>query len=533
MKKFFLFILAMVSICCLFAIAVSAADMSNYCSVKITLVDGTEITGYCAIDKSSKRLLRDSIYLTPDKANGTVSWSEIKVFDGRDSVVVGGVDPTEIAGTECSKSASNVIAFYFPPTIKKILNTTFTSGWSSLQDVWVPKSVTAIDHDGFGGSAVSRVIFEEGSALQSIGNDCFKSCVNLASFDFPQSLESIGRNCFYLSGLSGTVVVPNNVTYLGPGAFLSTKIETLILGDGEMTIGYNFAGTFNATNNQYLKNVYISTGATFEYNGSSKIFFKCASPVNFYVVGENSQEFIETLKGQSTGSYITFITEEEVTESTGAGYGIINTDVTRCEAFYGGAHDYAAVAPCLNGCTRCDSTTSGEAPHSYISVDTFTGEKYLSPCTVTKVCGECSASGESIDVGVMITWRGYSVPEFVMPTGTVSISQGFYIDYASVNAYEMETGKTLEYGVVAANGGNDAPIFIDGGNISAQGVSIVVPMSGVDFFEIKIANIPSEKYDAAVVFSGYVYDGKGVYYLNNGKCTAAPIALSYNQLING
>ena len=533
MKKLLLFILAMASLSCLFAIAVSAADMTNYCSVEITLVDDTQLTGYCQIDVGSKRLLRDNVYLSPDKSSGTISWSDIKVFDGRESVVVGDTDPIEIAGTECSKLASNVVAFYFPPTIKKILNVTFTKSWSSLETVWIPKAVTFIDQGGFTDCAVSQVIFEEGSALQSIGNDCFKGCPNLTSIEFPESLTSIGRNCFYLSGLSGTVVVPNSVTYLGPGAFLSTKIETLVLGDGEMTIGYNFAGTFQATNNQYLKNVYISTGASFEYNGSSKIFFKCANPVNFYVVGDNAEEFIETLKSQSTGSYITFITEDEVTEETGAGYGVIYTGVTRCEAFYGGSHDYVTVAPCLNRCSRCTEATSGEADHSYTVSDVFAGEKYLSPCTITKVCQACAYEDGNVELGALIVCLGYSVPENTTAAGTVSISQGFSVVTELLSTYERETGKTLEYGVVAANGENTTPVIVEEGVLCAQGTAILAALANtVARFEIKIANITSVNFDTPIVFNGYVYDGNTICYLNNGYSSYSPMAVSYSQLIN-
>lgn len=533
MKKLLLFILAMASLSCLFAIAVSAADMTNYCSVDVTLVDGTQLTGYCQIDIGSKRLLRDNIYLTPDKSSGTVSWSDIKIFDGRASVVVGDTEPTEIAGTECSKRASNVTEFYFPPTITTVLNTTFTSGWSSLEMVYIPKSVTKFDHSAFQGSAVREVVFEEGSALKSMGASCFQGCPNIESFQFPETLESLGRNCFYLSGLSGTVVVPNSVTYLAPGAFLSTKIETLVLGDGEMTIGYNFAGTFQATNNQYLKNIYISTGASFEYNGSSKIFFKCANPVNFYVVGDNDEEFIETLKSQSTGSYITFITEDEVTEETGAGYGVIYTGVTRCEAFYDGAHDYVTVAPCLNRCSRCADATCGEADHSYTVSDVFAGEKYLSPCTITKVCQACAYEDGNVELGALIVCLGYSVPENITAAGTVSISQGFSVATELLSTYERETGKTLEYGVVAANGENTTPVIVEEGVLCAQGTAILAALANtVARFEIKIANITSVNFDTPIVFNGYVYDGNTICYLNNGYSSYSPMAVSYNQLIN-
>ena len=63
MKKKILLVALMVALfVCIFAISVSADELFNYASVKLTFVDGTEATGYCKIDG---RFLRDDVYKNP------------------------------------------------------------------------------------------------------------------------------------------------------------------------------------------------------------------------------------------------------------------------------------------------------------------------------------------------------------------------------------------------------------------------------------------------------------------------------------
>ena len=360
MKKLIITFIMVIALVLMLQVAVSADEMSYYCDAQITFTDNTTVTAYFAISTSQKSISRDSIYKTTNTSDGTYSWGDVKIVDMRGSTVIGGVTPTNFRGTECSKQAVNCERFYFPSCIKEVLDSTFTSGWKKLEYVYLNKEITIIKNTSFQGSPIVTVEIEEGSMLKTIENSAFQSCSKLTSINLPEGLESIGRNGFYQSGLSGTFRVPDSVTYLAPGAFLSTKIETLILGAGSLEIGYNFAGTFNSIDNAYLKNVYMPSETTFEAN-SSKYFFKCANPVNFYIVGDDCDTLVATLKSHSTGNYITFIDASEATDSTGAGYGIIHTGYNKCDAFYNGNHverleeGEADTNPCvITFCTVCE-----------------------------------------------------------------------------------------------------------------------------------------------------------------------------------
>ena len=509
-KKLFLVTLMVAILICIFAISVSAAALANYASVKLTLVDGTEATGYCKIDG---RFLRDNVYKNPENTDdGVYAWGDIKVFDMRDSVIVGNKTYNEVGGTNCNNQAVNVEEYYFSKQVTKILNTTFTSGWKKLKTVYVPNTVTEIQHSSFQGSPIERVVFEEGSQLKSIGASAFQSCANLATITFPEGLESLGRNCFFQSGLSGTIVIPNSVTYLGPGSLLSTKIENLYLGDGALEIGHNFAGTHQATNNEYLKNVYIPATTKLTVDGGSKIFYKCANPVNFYIVGtkEECEAMVATLKAQSTGIYMTFITADEATEDTGAGYGIIHTEYNRCDAFYNSEH------------------LTAEQTYDFTS---FTEKSYL-----RSVCTRCKAGTVLKEIAPLFTCLGYSAYE----TGGDGIAIGYMVNNEAIDEYTSITGKSLTYGVFVASqnklGEND--IFDQEGNKTSGVVSVEITSYEFAVFELKVIGFTDENKGSLLAMGAYVKatDGEGAEYSymqddTNGEKLGNYYFVSYNNIV--
>ena len=510
-RKLLLFLTMIAVLVCIFAISVSAEALTDYASVKLTLVDNTEVTGYCKIDG---RFLRDNVYKNPENTDdGVYAWGDIKVFDMRNSVIVGTKNYNEIGGTNCNSQAANVEEFYFSSKVTKILNTTFTSGWKKLKTVYVPNTVTEIQHSSFQGSPIERVVFEEGSQLKSIGDGAFQSCANLATITFPEGLESLGRNCFYQSGLSGTIVIPNSVTYLGPGSLLSTKIEDLYLGDGALEIGHNFAGTFTKTDNEYLKNVYIPATTKLTVDGGSKIFFKCANPVNFYIVGakEECEAMVATLKAQSTGSYMTFITADEVTEETTAGYGIIHTEYNRCDAFYNSEH------------------LTAEQTYDFTS---FTEKSYL-----RSVCTRCETGTVLKEIAPLFTCLGYSAFE----NGNGDFSLNFRVNNEAIKDYTDATGKTVSYGLFATtkNAIGDKDIVSSNGTLADGAVMAEIPFDSFVALTIKMGGFDTDELKKSEFAIGAFVaedngEGKKYTYLQNEKPqgSAKYSFVSYNDIVN-
>ena len=480
MKRKVLLILALSALLvCMFAVSAGAAALTNYASVELTLVDGTKTTGYCVVDG---RFQRDNVYKNPENTDdGTYDWGDIKVFDMRDSVIVGNRSYSEVAGLNCNGQAVNVEEFYFSSQVTKILNTSFTSGWQSLETVYIPNTVTYIAC-AFQNSPVHRVIIEEGSQLKAIEGGAFQGCSNLTTFDFPEGLESLGRNCFWQSGLSGTIVIPNSATYLAPGALLSTEIENLYLGDGALEIGYNFLGTYGQTNNAYLKNVYISASTTFT---QSNTFYKCANLVNFYIVGsaEECAAMIDALKSQSAGQYMTFITEGEakelgINEENGAGYAIIHTEYNRCQAFYNGKH------------AESEKTQK------------FEGEAYLSSYCEFFDCPRCGEISKVELCAPLFENKGYSAAEY--EGGGMSI--GFKVDKDAILAYEEATGKTVNYGVFAvlADVIKTNDIFDADGKALDGVIAADITDTDFDIFNLKIVGFTDKQVDIDLAMGAYV-----------------------------
>lgn len=523
MKRKIILALAMLSILmCLMVISISASEMANYCDVQLTFTDGSTKTAYCAITTNDQSIQRDNLYISTDTSGGTYSWKNVKIFDMRNSTVVGSVTPKNYRGVSCNYDADNCEEYYFHPDITEILNATFTYDWKSLKKVYLPKSLITINANSFENCPLEQVIFEDGCALESIGKSAFHGCSNLSTIDFPESLKSIDYNCFYQSGLSGTIVIPNSVTYLGPGSLLTTKIETLILGDGIVEIGHNFAGNYNTVNNEYLKNVYIPAEATFVTSGSSLIFYKCKNPVNFYIVGENCDSVVAALTSQKGESYMNFILATEATdeEKSAAGNGIIYTGYNRCETFYEGIHAYESQNDpkyCISICTRCQRKLEGTSEHSFNVSESYAGQRYLSLCTITKEC-ECGYD-ETYNVDALFVWKGYSCTLYEV-NGAYSVAQGFFVNNEAISEYSKYL--SMEYGLIAAVGGVD----------SEKTVRIPYDQIPHDYFEIKIVGISESKKDTDVIFCAYVLANEKTYYLDNNQTSETVTGASYTDILN-
>ena len=505
-RKLLLFLTMIAVLACIFAISASAEALANYASVELTFIDDTKATGYCKIDG---RFMRDNVYKNPENTDdGVYAWGDIKVFDMRNSVIVGNKTYNEVGGINCNNQAVNVEEYYFSSQVTKILNTTFTSGWKKLKTVYIPNTVTVIDDTAFKQSPVQQVIFEEGSQLQSIGKSAFEKCANLTTIAFPEGLQSLGYNCFWEAGLSGTIVIPDSVTNLGPGSLLSTKIENLYLGDGALQIGHNFLGTYSRTDNQYLKNVYMSANTTFT---QANIFYKCANAVNFYIVGskEECDAMVNTLKAQSTGNYMTFITADEATENTGAGYAIIHTEYNRCDAFYKGEH------------------LTAEEIYEFTS---FVEWSYIK-----STCSRCKQDTVLKEIAPLFTCLGYSASE----DGKGGIAVGYNVNNEAIGEFEKITGKTVKYGVFAVLqsklGEND--VFGKDGAQATGVVSVEITDNKVAAFELKVSGFTDEQKDIKLAMGAYVEvnDGEATeyFYLQSGKPDVGEkyCFVSYNDIV--
>ena len=117
-----------------------------------------------------------------------------------------------------------------PSTITKINSSAFNNNWS-LTQIEIPASVEDIVTCAFQYCGnVTKVTFEEGSKLKTIGGAAFSSCQQVKEFVVPEGVTTIGVNAFVGCDALESLVIPSTVT----------KIENgLVTDNGKVVIKYN------------------------------------------------------------------------------------------------------------------------------------------------------------------------------------------------------------------------------------------------------------------------------------------------------
>ncbi len=95
---------------------------------------------------------------------------------------------------------------------------------SNLETITIPSSVTTIGVRAFYyATSLNNIIFEEDSALTTIGSYAFKNCTGLTSVTIPESVTEIGQNAFESCQNLTTIVISKSVKSLGYNLFKTCK----------------------------------------------------------------------------------------------------------------------------------------------------------------------------------------------------------------------------------------------------------------------------------------------------------------------
>ncbi|MBR2025090.1 MAG: leucine-rich repeat domain-containing protein, partial [Clostridia bacterium] len=340
-KKIVLSLVFTLLFLCVMAFTVGAAEMTQYCDAKITLVSGESVTGYFAT--SSGTINGKQIYKTTDNAGEQINWASVVVVDMRNFNYVG-TTPTKMNNFG-KTSTTNIVAInveqlYLPDTLVTIPMNLVTKEWVSIKSVYIPKSVETITLNAFNGSLISSVTFEEGSNLKNIGVGAFRNCAYLETIEIPDGVTTIGNYAFAESSIGGEITLPNSVEKVGDGAFGGTKIESISFGNAPLTLGKNVVG-HDTINTEYLKKIYISVGTEFSTDASQMWYPTKNEIISFYVVSEGNEDTSEFIQKLRLTGRLTFTTTEELENGIAPeGYdAIIYESVSVCDAFNNGAHN--------------------------------------------------------------------------------------------------------------------------------------------------------------------------------------------------
>ncbi|MBE7088010.1 MAG: hypothetical protein E7370_00595 [Clostridiales bacterium] len=164
---------------------------------------------------------------------------------------------------------------YLPSIINGVTITGFESqvfsGWSSLESITIPATITSIGADAFlNCTSLQNVTFEVGSQLTSIGYNAFASCINLGSIKIPSSVTSIGSQAFIGCSNLEKVIMSRQTTIpsLGTNAFNYTYSGLQIYVPNTLENSYktatNWSSYANKIQSWYIENnrVYITESGT-------------------------------------------------------------------------------------------------------------------------------------------------------------------------------------------------------------------------------------------------------------------------------
>ena len=151
-----------------------------------------------------------------------------------------------------------------PERVKLIENSTFRH-CTSLANITLPDGLTSIGEYAFSScTSLANITLPDG--LISIGNSAFNDCTSLANITLPDGLISIGDSAFeFCNGLANiilpdslttigseaflvfnsnwkSVVIPNNVTFIGVGAFSLGGLESITFKEGTGNGVYHIEG---------------------------------------------------------------------------------------------------------------------------------------------------------------------------------------------------------------------------------------------------------------------------------------------------
>ena len=116
------------------------------------------------------------------------------------------------------------------------------SSCTSLANITLPDGLISIGKYAFNNcTSLANITLPDG--LISIGDSAFKFCNGLANIVLPDSLTTIGSEAFLVFNSNWkSVVIPNNVTFIGVGAFSLGGLESITFKEGTSNGVYHIEG---------------------------------------------------------------------------------------------------------------------------------------------------------------------------------------------------------------------------------------------------------------------------------------------------
>ena len=248
-----------------------------------------------------------------------------------------------------------------PENLKKIGVGAFSG--SGLKSITIPKNVASIENLAFSDcKSLLNVDFEDGSVLDTIGEEAFKSCVKLTAIEIPDSVDTIDIYAFDSCESLEAVKLPENAD-LGKGAFSGcSSIKSIAIPSGILSIeDYLFR---NCTSLQSIE-----------------------LPADIAYVGEYSFDGCTALESIFIPSDVVPAANAVINTASKALYEIKDSKAYITEITLGDGRSDVAIPETICG---FPVVFVDENSRRYVGAHTHVAEKEI--CTEGKICGICGNS---------------------------------------------------------------------------------------------------------------------------------------------
>ena len=299
MKKKILLTLTLLAIfVCLFAVAVSAAQIAGYQQFEVELVDGSKITVYESADwdQWQGRLnFTDATYTEPpldtESTYPFLDWSQVAVVDftngHRMQLDANTGEYVETYGTNGSMHLSKT---NFTPanatSLKKIITGNVNiirgatiAGFPALEEIVCSEKLVEIQWNGCQNNyKLKTVDFSACTNFTTFGQQAFIGCTGLETITLPNTITSMGSSVFQNCTSLKSINWPTNMTTIPSSTFNGcTSLSEFTIPDNITTLGnFSFQGC------SALKNVNISANSQIS-NKWISIFRGCTNLESIFI----------------------------------------------------------------------------------------------------------------------------------------------------------------------------------------------------------------------------------------------------------
>lgn len=299
--------------------------------------------------------------------------------------------------------------------------------------------------------------------------------------------------------------------YFGQYALCRGVIEEIVfLGGnysfhGQESIAFQF---LDGTSTPSLKTIVLDEGTTFS---SGTIKWNVGSYDIVYLGSEGTYSY------DNYSSCLTNATGSVIYEENCYVWGHISAENDyNCETALG----------CIYAGDGCDFLFEEARTHQMAEEYTY-ANGYLAFGEYKYACtNEGCSCGETEKIPALATSKGYSAEESIKNGAIVF---GIVFNRDAISAYESYLGTKIDFGVLASSE-KDNPL---NGDASAKTGTIKSSFANTEYsiFQIKLTNIPSEKYDSLLHLGAYLVINGEISYVSNKEISKDSTLISYDIVL--